>query len=132
MNRPFRFRIWEVVAKTYSQSHVIGGDGVVFLGASPDLAYDTPVSDDSIVVEQFTGLTDAKSVDIYEGDVVSGGFPDGTGWMSNRTGQVSWNDHQARFDVICADRETCQLSRVRNVVIDGNIHEHPHFLLPPS
>lgn len=64
MCRVRKFRAWDNGSPIYGTI----GD----IGFSKFVAYDSDT-----VVEQFVNLTDINEVDIYEGDKLGGGIPDG-------------------------------------------------------
>ena len=57
--RPLRFRVWDPITSRWTGFESFIGQGYVDLG-----------SNDPFILTQFTGLTDSKGVDIYEGDII--------------------------------------------------------------
>lgn len=126
------FRVWEVVARRYTKSHVIDGDGRVYIRAVKDCPYNTSVSDDSVVVERFTGQHDKTGKPIYEGDLLRG--PISTGWShkvrrKDWVSQVKWCDWNAGWvmkGVVRGDYRFFPTWKQCEVI--GNVHETPHLI----
>ena len=72
-------------------------------------------------VEQFTGLQDSDSVDVYEGDIVK--HRKGYVWV------VIFDDEEARFALKCKPPLLRPLHKDRafNFEVIGNIHENPEL-----
>lgn len=58
--RILRFRVWDPIASRWTGLEVCIGQGYADLSDR-----------DPLIITQFTGLTDSKGRDIYEGDIVS-------------------------------------------------------------
>jgi len=86
---------------------------------------------------QYTGLTDSKGIEIYEGDIVRYTFDnlDSVGATENglkiRTDKIFWSDWRASFAIGCKMTNTDLFRYIRNgnrVEIIGNIYENPELL----
>ena len=89
-----------------------------------------PISDlneDYFIIEQFTGLTDSKGVEIYEGDVVKGKY-----WNNGKDHRVIG---KVIFEYSCWYVEGVNkyhlykmLTEMSTMKIIGKIHENPELL----
>lgn len=141
MNREIKFRIWDKVENKY-----------IFITKREDydwlaVAVEHPELYD---VQQFTGLLDKQSKEIYEGDIVKGGVyygwvnekgigvikfgeweQDGSGHEYSTQTCFGWyiNVKESQFynEDSFLDKEKCKFLEVI-----GNIYENPELLTPPS
>lgn len=118
--REIKFRAWH---KGYP------GKGA-FKGIEPLMIYDDAIGDvlqwkkqgQPLDIMQFTGIRDKSGVNIYEGDIVSGG-------SKSNTGVVVYSELQAGFYCV-TKTESISLHGFCGDVI-GNIYETPYFLDTP-
>lgn len=119
MNRIIKFRVWD---KESEKMYPV--DGIQF--ATQDIiAYDEDLAEDQILpfdspLMQFTGLTDSKGKEIYEGDLLKiymgGDLQDGYYEVKN----------MLNFYLDCNRDE--MYNRITNKTIIGNIYENADLL----
>ena len=122
MNRTLKFRAWDKLAKqfTYPDKGYQGHYVLDLNGRFQNLQNGS--GGDEYVVQQWTGLTDYESNDIYEGDIVRYEL-DGTvytqtvGWGNN-----GWEMEDTRL------YSTPLITNLPNFEVIGNIFEHPELL----
>jgi uncharacterized phage protein (TIGR01671 family) len=121
-NRKLKFRAWDTLAKkfTYPDKGYQGHYVLTLNGQFQNLQNGS--GGDEYVVQQWTGLKDSKSVDIYEGDIVRYEL-DGTvytqtvGWGNN-----GWEMIDTRL------YSTPLITNLPNFEVVGNIFENSELL----
>jgi uncharacterized phage protein (TIGR01671 family) len=122
MQRKLKFRAWDTLAKkfTYPDKGYQGHYVLDLNGKFQNLQNGS--GGDEYVVQQWTGLKDYESNDIYEGDIVRYEL-DGTvytqtvGWGNN-----GWEMEDTRL------YSTPLITNLPNFEVIGNIFEHPELL----
>lgn len=89
----------------------------------PMNSFDQWLDDEAAIVEQYTGLTDKNSKEIYEGDIVNiqgikyyVDFEHGGFWFNNDNRK--WK----------ANRPFTHFQEINDTEVIGNIHENPELL----
>lgn len=131
MSRVIKFRCWDAGRERYCNAteNAIDGTGMLYW-SGPGGGEIIPLPADQFIVEQFTGLTDADGVEIYEGDILQFEY----GGDTFTTGPVGW-----KADVCCFGSEIwldgcipedlfIQHAAPECYRVIGNIHEHPELL----
>lgn len=130
--REIKFRAWNTVIGSYDYFTL--EDALI----SDNSRISKKMLNDDFTFEQFTGLTDKKGVEIYEGDIVGFGddSPASKSGMYGELGVVLYDIYQAKFVVklslsnrhvtladhlLFSSRESCR-------VVYGNIHQNPELL----
>ena len=127
-NDRFKFRVWSEVEKRYvlTENLVINNDGELvephytFYG---DIHFFRPT--ENLIVEQCTGLNDANSKIIYEGDIVAD---------KNNKFFIEYSDEGACFTVNLIGNSSsirtlgCSDYWLATKTIVGNIHENSELL----
>jgi hypothetical protein len=116
--RVIKFRAWDIDTKeavnlSSRTQLVLRLNGKITEGST------TP----NVILEQFTGILDNKSVDVYEGDIASvctnGGDENCVCRWSDEYARFQWQDISGSY--------VYQMQEVDSIVI-GNIHENPELL----
>jgi uncharacterized phage protein (TIGR01671 family) len=124
-NRQLKFRVWDKLEKRfiypdkgYQGHYVLSLDGKFH-------NLQNGSGGDECVVQQFTGLTDSKNKEIYEGDVISYEqflFNTSRDKYPIKTKQVEWKEMNGCWNIY----ESRAGERIIEVI--GNIFETPEFL----
>jgi hypothetical protein len=132
MNRELKFRVWDKVDSQYLKElgvyywHVSRSLDGKELEAEANL-YDLSIllRDTSFVVQQYTGLTDGKGNNIYEGDILSHNKKIGTVYYNaDRAGFVlewEYSRHEQNYVNL-----TCDVAYESSNI--GNIFKNPELL----
>lgn len=108
--REIKFRVWD------NDENNFWGEGRNLSMIS--LVSDSIVNDDSTVLEQYTGMTDADGFEIYEGDILKD-FDD-----NGIVGFVEYDEAYGEYS--CGDDSLYEATRC--CVVIGNIHENAELL----
>jgi uncharacterized phage protein (TIGR01671 family) len=128
MSRPIKFRVWDLRNEAmYAEAYPNPNDCVSCRTASDAWGH---IDNDRAILMQFTGLKDKIGVEIYEGDILTGGYPD--------VGRVEFGMHDTSTDYYASDAygwfirtkgdETYALHDGERRVIVGNIYQNPELL----
>lgn len=124
MSRELKFRVWEEREKAYNTwDYVLDTLGNLFRNV-----YGALIGCDKkdYIVEQYTGLKDRHSTEIYEGDVVLDYYDGEDAFI------VKWDEDTARFILTGTDNIAAVSFDNFDPDIDleviGNIHENPELL----
>lgn len=150
LKREIKFRVWFASKKKYScfvNNSV--GDAVSFglepcghLTAIDRFGDEILINEADTIIEQFTGLTDKNSKEIYEGDIVTTRPSAGCltsvlspeEFTSYTKGEVvfsagSWRIQQSYLGAVRLYEFTnCECCPAYSIEIIGNIHENPELL----
>lgn len=77
------------------------------------------------IVEQYTGLKDKNSKEIYEGDIVRQEIDCGDSGDKTIIGRVTYVEEEAGF-FVCTKNDNYYFERQLEII--GNIHENPELL----
>ncbi len=120
-NREIKFRVWDVIGKTWyhsSQLVIRPYSGTVTDGST------TP----DVIVQQYIGLEDKNSKEIYEGDIVTFKYLIGEGDAESSTGEVFFEKGIFYFDrnLYFASND-CNFDE-KSIIVVGNIFENPELI----
>jgi uncharacterized phage protein (TIGR01671 family) len=132
MNRPIKFRVWDVKnKKVLPESYfAILGNGKLIVTLSGYYNDFTNTNQDDYVIQQYTGLTDSNDNPIYEGDILKIHYDVG----GDVIGQVLYEaDHggyifQWKRKGRNQDYNNLNCDLAFESVIVGNILENPELL----
>lgn len=131
MSREFKFRMWDLTQKQMIQSGFL----IDCQGGIPAQILDE--WGHSFVLMEWTGLTDCKSVDIYERDLLRIHRHEKSNFYDDLIIEVQWDDRQLRWSVkgnIGSDgrsralKEWAGTGRYYRCEKIGNVFEHSHLL----
>ena len=126
--REFKFRAWDKEFKVMldgfserSERFCIWSDGVV-----DECGVDKT---NKWIVMQYTGLKDKNGKEIFEGDIVEWeAFDIKNGCLKHR-GEVTYGEAKVFIRIIFSiSLKTCKISGPPNLLVVGNIYEHPALL----
>lgn len=83
------------------------------------------------VLMQFTGLTDANGVEIYEGDIVECNLVTDKGVIEDHIGKVFFEDFEYVVETQDNLWPVASWKCVSRCEVIGNIHQHPELLINP-
>lgn len=130
MSREIKFRIWNPLSKELMNIDLESlGDGTYQVNRD--------------CLEQFTGLKDSNSVEIYEGDIVNAFIDNKEKWIEEKfcfeKKNVYWSVEFVDHENFCGNkvyginrRFNAELNRLLikscEIKVIGNIHQHSHLL----
>jgi uncharacterized phage protein (TIGR01671 family) len=132
MNRPIKFRVWDVKnKKVLPESYfAILGNGKLIVTLSGYYNDFTNTNQDDYVIQQYTGLTDSNDNPIYEGDILKISY----GTMGDVIGQVLYEADEGGY-IFQWERKGPNQHHINlncdvafESVIVGNIFEHSELL----
>jgi uncharacterized phage protein (TIGR01671 family) len=132
MNRPIKFRVWDVKnKKVLPESYfAILGNGKLIVTLSGYYNDFTNTNQDDYVIQQYTGLTDSNDNPIYEGDILKISY----GTMGDVIGQVLYEADEGGY-IFQWERKGPNQHHINlncdvafESVIVGNILENPELL----
>jgi uncharacterized phage protein (TIGR01671 family) len=132
MNRPIKFRVWDVKnKKVLPESYfAILGNGKLIVTLSGYYNDFTNTNQDDYVIQQYTGLTDSNDNPIYEGDILKISY----GTMGDVIGQVLYEADEGGY-IFQWERKGPNQHHINlncdvafESVIVGNILENPEIL----
>jgi hypothetical protein len=141
-----KYRIWSKLSNCYTRdpcypcypgeslhcasNYYLDSDGnivdfITTIGGDPDRATKGPIDQKDYVVQQYTGLTDGKGNNIYEGDILSHDKKIGTVYYNaDRAGFVlewEYSRHEQNYVNL-----TCDVAYESSNI--GNIFKNPELL----
>lgn len=111
-----------------------GWSNYIFYGSDEDRKEIDIIRDESVILMQYTGLTDKNGNEIYEGDIVKVKFTYIFGKLLKRTGVVKFSEKGARFYVDVNDDWFkkvdfgSQVNPLKSIKVLGNKFENPELL----
>jgi uncharacterized phage protein (TIGR01671 family) len=121
--RGIKFRAWIIPVEAWTHEVIVIPNGIVYAQWFGTRYYNTNIHEDTLIVEQYTGLNDKNGREIFEGDIIS---------------QPSYRCDYQKIGQVVFNKSTFSLFLdgyfVRNQCIDiqceviGNIHENPELL----
>jgi len=132
MNRPIKFRVWDVKNKKFlpESYFAILGNGKLIVTLSGYYNDFTNTNQDDYVIQQYTGLTDKNGNLIFEGDIVQ--YNQNSSY-DNMDFIAKWSDNKLGFIFQSNSGEqlvnqTPHLNRFKHLEVVGNIFEHENLL----
>jgi uncharacterized phage protein (TIGR01671 family) len=141
MNRPIKFRVWNINEKKFCTKSFRGAMPIFMLNLNFELGFIRDSfdgqSEDNYVFQQFTGLKDINNKDIYEGDIIKYNGNDDLIYKKPgivSIGEYSTHSYQCyhygiRIKRIDMENFYFGLSKKdKDYLIIGNIFENPDLL----
>ena len=132
MNRPIKFRVWDIKNKKFlpESYFAILGNGKLIVTISGYYNDFTNTNQDDYVVQQYTGLTDKNGNLIFDGDIVQ--YNQNSSY-DNMDFIAKWSDDKLGFIFQSNSGEqlvnqTPHLNRFKHLEVVGNIFEHENLL----
>jgi len=132
MNRPIKFRVWDIKNKKFlpESYFAILGNGKLIVTLSGYYNDFTNTNQDDYVIQQYTGLTDKNGNLIFEGDIVQ--YNQNSSY-DNMDFIAKWSDNKLGFIFQSNSGEqlvnqTPHLNRFKHLEVVGNIFEHENLL----
>ena len=132
MNRPIKFRVWDVKNKKFlpESYFAILGNGKLIVTISGYYNDFTNTNQDDYVVQQYTGLTDKNGNLIFDGDIVQ--YNQNSSY-DNMDFIAKWSDDKLGFIFQSNSGEqlvnqTPHLNRFKHLEVVGNIFENSELL----
>ena len=136
--KPIKFRFWNKLAHRFQppSKYAIQGDGQCIGYDYEMMAWDDPfdIEKSFIVAQQYTGLTDKNSKEIYEGDILKYTY-DGDSYLEEAVDKIficEWDQNNAWFvfkehdDDVSDAYYWLEIKGYCEVI--GNIFENPELL----
>jgi len=135
--REIKFRAWDKKIKEFAPDF---DNWIDFKGkywACPSKSYDTPnveieEYDDDVILMQYTGLKDKNGQEIYEGDIVDGGYVveyfENLGWDGGGSCHPGFYLRREKSKTRYTYELDYHLGFDDDTEIIGNIHENPDLL----
>ncbi len=124
MNREIKFRAWGSHDFSMQGDELVPSDekSMIHFGIinSLDEMHWKPKS---LIFMQYTGLKDANGVEIYEGDIVTGGH------ATDEYAKVYYCEEDSAFKIE-TEMWRAFFSDLPLLTVHGNIHENPELLTP--
>ena len=140
MNRPIKFRVWDVQQNKFLPSY--GDLGIQFYHEQGKDWHEKQVRDivpvswflqdhnnnlGNYIIQQYTGLTDKNGKEIYEGDIIID--------TQKQKYEIIFYENYARYDLkVCGENKLSQTSyftqiyEKKHIEVIGNIFETPQLL----
>jgi len=134
MNRPIKFRVWDVKNEKFlpESYFAILGNGKLIVTISGYYNDFTNTNQDDYVIQQYTGLTDNNDKEIYEGDILmykTGSIPT-TGVIGQALYEADEGGYIFQWERKGPNQHLINLNCdvAFESVIVGNIFEHSELL----
>jgi uncharacterized phage protein (TIGR01671 family) len=97
MQRVIKFRVWDKERKSFL--HQIDIDSDIIYADTKWYIHGGNALDDNYVMQQYTGMKDKNSKEIYEGDIIK--YPIPVGWTTNSLHREDHRVDEVKFITGC-------------------------------
>ena len=117
-NSRFKFRVWNKFEENFvdSDEYAVTFNGIIFKANLDSDTYNNLISNENLILMQYTGLKDKNSAEIYEGDIVE---------YDREITKVTYENIMASF---CVGGNSFDSSEAKYMKIIGNFYENPELL----